>query len=363
MSAIAFALIDDVHIGPGTLLVGNFLSGSGLNECLCEELARRLSGSRRVLTASSRRRRIARLVDMLLTVWRDRDGYEVAHVDVFSGHAFFWAEAVCWALRRVGKPYVLTLRGGNLPSFARRWPARVRGLLESAEVVTTPSPYLLSEMASYAGRLELLPNPLEVAAYPFRARRELQPRLVWLRAFDRYYNAPMAPEVLAHLLPDFPEADLVMYGPDKGDGSLQDTQASARSAGVSERLRFPGRVPKCEVPLRLAEGDIFLNTANVDNTPVSVLEAMACGLCVVSTNVCGIPYLLRHEEDALLVPPRDPQTMADAVRRLLRDPELALRLSVNARKRTEQFDWSNILPRWESVLARATSARKGSAQL
>ena len=62
-------------------------------------------------------------------------------------------------------------------------------------------------------------------------------------------------------------------------------------------------------------GDIFLNTTGVDNAPVSVVEAMACGLCVVSTNVGGIPYLLEHEYDSLLVPSNDPAAMATAVRK------------------------------------------------
>lgn len=88
----------------------------------------------------------------------------------------------------------------------------------------------------------------------------------------------------------------------------------------------------------------------MDNAPVTVTEAMACGLCVVSTAVGGIPYLLTHEEDALLVPPNDPEAMAAAVRRILAEPGLARRLSENARKKTEKFDWSVILPQWEALL-------------
>ncbi|MBA3257451.1 MAG: glycosyltransferase family 4 protein, partial [Pyrinomonadaceae bacterium] len=90
---------------------------------------------------------------------------------------------------------------------------------------------------------------------------------------------------------------------------------------------------------------------NVDNAPVSVLESMACGLCVVSTNVGGIPYLLKHEEDALLVPPDDAQAMAAAVRRIYSEPGLAERLSRKGRAKVEQFDWSAILPQWEALLS------------
>jgi glycosyltransferase involved in cell wall biosynthesis len=66
--------------------------------------------------------------------------------------------------------------------------------------------------------------------------------------------------------------------------------------------------------------------------------------------VGGIPYLLDHERDALLVSPEDPEAMAAAVRRLLTEPGLAGRLSLNARAKVEGFDWSRILPRWNSLL-------------
>jgi glycosyltransferase involved in cell wall biosynthesis len=77
---------------------------------------------------------------------------------------------------------------------------------------------------------------------------------------------------------------------------------------------------------------------------------MACGLCIISTNVGGIPYLLEHEHDALLVPPDDPAAMAGAVRRLFTEEGLAERLSCNARRKVEQFDWLNVLPQWEAIL-------------
>src|SRR5581483_5520203 len=107
---------------------------------------------------------------------------------------------------------------------------------------------------------------------------------------------------------------------------------------------------KPEIPIRLNEFDIFLNTTNVDNTPVSVLEAMACGLCVVSTNVGGLPYLLRHEQDALLTAPGDAQAMASAVCRLLGEPKLGEQLSKAARAKVREHDWSVVLPQWQELL-------------
>jgi glycosyltransferase involved in cell wall biosynthesis len=339
---------------PGVLLIGNFLSGAGLSRGVCEDLAEHLSrGGWCIATTSSRPGRLARLRDMLATVWRERGSYDVAQVDVYSGPAFLWAEAVCRTLRWLGRPYVLTLHGGNLPNFARRWPRRVRRVLTGAAAVTTPSPYLQARMRPFREDLLLLPNALDVARYPFRLRTHALPRLIWLRAFHQIYNPSMAARVVALLARDVPDVQLTMIGPDKGDRSREATLREASRSGVADRILIRGRVPKSAVGEHVSSGDIFLNTTNIDNAPVSVMEAMACGLCVVSTNVGGIPYLLDDERDALLVPPNDPEAMAGAVRRILSDPDLAERLSRNGRQKVEAFDWSAVLPQWESVLSAA----------
>jgi glycosyltransferase involved in cell wall biosynthesis len=344
------------HRAP-VLLVGNFLSSSVGTRGVCEDLAVRLSQNGwPVLTTSDRPGRLHRLWEMLTTVWWKRNQFALAQVDVYSGPAFIWAELVATALRLVGKPYVLTLHGGNLPVFAERWPDRVRRLLRSAAAVTTPSLYLSERMTVYRSDLILQPNPLDLAAYEFRHRRNVAPRLSWLRAFCRVYNPSLAARVVALLAEEFPQLRLDMIGPDKHDGSLEAFVRTAEELEVSEQIEITGGIRKDDVSTYLNRGDIFLNTTNIDNTPVSVLEAMACGLCIVSTNVGGIPYLLKHEYNALLVPRDDPAAMAAAVRRLLAEPALAERISLNARRDVERFDWSIVLPRWEQLLAEAIPA-------
>jgi len=319
---------------------------------VCEDLAERLANNGwKGVTASRKRPRLLRLADMILTAVRHRHDYSVAQIDVFSGPAFVWAEAVCWTLRRLGKPYVLTLHGGNLPKFAARWPGRVKRLLSSAAAVTAPSGYLREKLEPYCRKINLIPNPIDIGRYPYRERSPAKPRLAWLRAFHEIYNPAMAVKVVAALAPEFPEVELSMVGPDKGDGSFERTGAEARRLGAEGRVKITGQVAKADVPRALAGADIFLNTSNVDNTPVSVIEAMACGLCVVSTNVGGMPHLLAQDQDALLVSPNDDAAMLQAVLRVLTEPGLAARLSHNARGTAEQLDWGRILPQWEALLS------------
>ena len=153
----------------GVLLVGNFFVSARGGRAVGEDLALRLSGSGwRVLTTSWRASRVLRLLDMVATCWRRRGQFEVACVDVFSGAAFVWAEAACLTLRLAGKPYVLALRGGNLPAFAKRHRRRVRSLLRSAACVVAPSSYLRDAMSSYRDDVLLQPNAIDVGAYPYQ---------------------------------------------------------------------------------------------------------------------------------------------------------------------------------------------------
>jgi L-malate glycosyltransferase len=293
---------------------------------------------------------LTRAFRMIATTWRRRKLFGFAIVDLFSGRAFLWGEAVCGILRWLRKPHLVVLRGGGLPDFARRHPWWVRRTLGGATIVAAPSVYLLEQMSRYRNGIALLPNALDVGSYPFVPRRHPRARLVWLRAFHRIYNPGLAVRVVASLAQRFPDVRLLMVGRDKGDGSLQKTQRLARELAAEDRVSFVGGVPKASVPNWLSRGDIFLNTTDVDNTPVSVLEAMACGLCIVSTNVGGIPDLLTDGLDALLVPPNNTEAMADAVGRILSEPELAERLSRGGRQKTKALDWSRVLPQWEDLI-------------
>jgi glycosyltransferase involved in cell wall biosynthesis len=332
------------------LLIGNFLSSSGGSRGVCEELALRLADDGAPVTSTSRQRnRVLRMLDMIHTVISQRRKYSVAQVDVFSGAAFRWAEMACATLRWLNKSYILTLHGGNLPEFAQRNPARVRRLLSSSKIVTAPSHFLLEKMSPYRSDLVLVLNALDIGRCPLRLRDHAKPSLVWLRAFHEIYNPSLAPKVLKLLIEKFPDAQLTMVGSDKKDGSWQRTIRIATELGVMDRICWQNGVKKKDVPSWLNRGDIFLNTTNVDNAPVSVIEAMACGLCVVSTNVGGLPYLLKDEHDALLVPAGDSARMAQSVELLLNDQNLTQKLSQNGRAKAELHDWSVVLPQWETL--------------
>jgi glycosyltransferase involved in cell wall biosynthesis len=168
-----------------------------------------------------------------------------------------------------------------------------------------------------------------------------------MRTFHPVWNPEMAVRVLALLRKDFPEATLTMAGDDT-QGLRRGVEQLADSLRLGDAVRFVGFLDMEGKAREGQEADIFLNTNRIDNMPVAVVEACAMGLPVVSTNVGGVPYLLRDGETALLVPSEDDAAMAAAVKRLLNEPGLAQRLSENGRRLAEESSWSRVLPLWES---------------
>ena len=335
------------------LLIGTHLPHRAGSRSVAEGMAERLQHRGFDLHLTSRLpSRVLRVMDLLVTTWVWRRRYDVAHVDVYSGAAFRWAEWAVRIIRRSGKPFVLTLRGGNLPAFARRYPRRVARLFSGAAAVTAPSAYLAEAMRAIKSDVRIIPNPIELEAYSYSERDSPRARLVWLRAFHRIYDPTLAVTVLAKVADHEKDAHLTMIGPDK-DGSMSVVRAEAKRLGVLHRIDFTGGVPKSDVPALLASADIFLNTTTIDNAPVSVLEAMATGLVVVSTAVGGIPYLIDDEGEGLLVPSGEPEAMANAVRRALYEPGLARRLSRGARSKAQTFGWDAVLPQWEALFLEA----------
>ena len=103
------------------------------------------------------------------------------------------------------------------------------------------------------------------------------------------------------------------------------------------------------------------NPSLVDNMPISVLEALASGVPVVSTHVGGVPHLVKHGETALLVPPNDPAAMADSIIRLLENPVLAAHLVANGLVHVKSFSWPAVRDRLLAAYAEATNARAAQA--
>lgn len=312
-------------------------------EVLAEHLA---ADGVAVRTTSGVVPRLRRAWDVARTVRSWRGEVDVVVVLGFSGPALALTELGVRSARRLGVPVVLWLHGGDLPDHAARRPRRVRRVLAAADRLVAPSPYLARLGALVGEPVELIPNVLPTPADP-RLRATARPRLLWMRTFHPLYRPELAVDAFARVRAAVPDATLTMAGQDKG--GVEAARRAVADAGLGDAVHFPGFLDPAGKAEAFADHDVFLNTTRTDNAPVSLLEAAAHGLVVVSTPAGGITELFHDGEDALLAP--DAPGLAAAVGRVLGDDGLAARLSAGGLALARTAEWGEVGPRWRRLLS------------
>lgn len=333
------------------LYIGNQLQGSSHNPTYISKLAPLLSAEGYGLkTASSLEHPFLRLLDMLGATLKYSYKTDLVIIDTYSTLNFYYALCVSQLCRLLKLPYICILHGGQLPQRLRSSPVLSRVVFKNAYLNVAPSHYLMQEFRLRGfNNLTYIPNVMDLHAPEISDRSYQQAKLLWVRSFAALYNPMMAIKVLEQLQGQAYESQLCMVGPEVS--GLQDH--CAQYAKEHElKVRFTGKLSRREWSSLSKDFNIFLNTSNVDNTPMSVLEAMALGLPVISSNVGGMPFLIEDGVDGLLVAPDDAEAMAQAVRKLLTDSQLRGSIIANAQKKAEQFTWKHIKQSWFEILGR-----------
>jgi colanic acid/amylovoran biosynthesis glycosyltransferase len=302
-----------------------------------------------VAYASSKQHKILRLLDMLRAVWTNRKTADYVLIDTYSTQNFYYAYAVSQLCRFFKLKYLPILHGGNLPNRLKKSPKLSAQLFNHAYALVSPSLYLKQafEAQGYPN-ITFIPNTIQIENYPYRQKTMDTPKLFWLRSFKALYNPKMAVAVVALLKDKGVDCALCMVGPDGGDGTLSEVKTLAKQHNIN--IDFKGKLSKPEWIALSKNYNIFVNTTNFDNMPVSVVEAMALGFPIVSTNVGGLPYLIEDGKTGLLVEANKATDMAASIERLITHPDLVATLSKNAREQALQFDWKQVAKQWETLL-------------
>jgi glycosyltransferase involved in cell wall biosynthesis len=271
---------------------------------------------------------------------------DVAHVFSASYASFLLAPLPAMAVARsLNKHVVLHYHSGEADDHLANWGALVHPWLRLAHHIVVPSVYLRDVFAKYGHDARVIPNVVDLSRFVYRERRPLGPRLLSTRNLEPHYRVDVIIQAYARLKPLVPEATLTIAGYGSEELRLRRLVSAARLEGV----RFVGKVDPKDMPRLYDEADIFLNASVVDNQPVSILEAFATGLPVVSTPTGDIGSLVNHQVTGLLVPPFDPDGLAHSVRWLLEHPDQAAEFAARAHAATAGYTWPAVRDAWAAV--------------
>lgn len=330
------------------LLVGSFLSVQKGTMGISEKIASSdLSANYQFILASSFLNPILRLSDMVLRTifYKGR----TIHIDVYSGLAFTYTRIISWIAVIRKKNLILTLRGGALPEFTGKRKQKVLSVLQRADVIQSPSKYLIHYFKSTGLEVDYLPNPIDLKRFPFNRDHVKPYTLLWVRAFTSIYNPEVPIRVLSEIIKEYPQATLTMVGPDKG---LQHkVEALATSLNLAHKVNFVGPVPNDELFTYYKTHHVYLNTTSYESFGVAVVEAAACGIPIVSNPVGEIPFLWQNEVDMLFAENNEIKNYHKRIKQLFESKELENKLTQNAFKKTREFDWELIKQQWIKLLS------------
>lgn len=268
-------------------------------------------------------------------IWlRARGKVDVAHINISQQGSAVRKVTLAYVARALGVPYMLHLHGSQFgrywgevgPFFAARLAATFADASRTlvlgrawAELIRSKAP---------GSRIEVLPN---ATWSPPQGRDPAAaqgcPHILFLGQIGARKGVPELVEALGRL-----GSDLAWRATIAGDGDVQGLEAQLAEAGIADRVAAPGWVGPEEVPRLLGDADILVLPSHDENLPLSVIEGMAHGLAVVTTPVGAIPDIITHRETGLLVPVGEPAALAQALDRLVRDPDLRASLGAAARR-------------------------------
>ena len=273
-------------------------------------------------------------------------GVDVVHVFSASYWSFLLAPVPAMVLARLfRKRVILNYHSGEAEDHLKRWGIWVHPWLGLAHEIVVPSEYLRQIFEHHGYRVRVVPNIVDTSRFYYRERFVLRPRLVSTRNLELHYRIDNTLKAFALVRAEYPEATLSIAGYGTEEPRLRSLGESLGSRGIC----FLNSVEFNKMPDLLDEADIFVNASVIDNQPVSILEALAAGLPIVSTATGDIGSMLCDGKAGVIVPPDDPVALGKEIIGLLKNPDRALILTRHGRKEVEKYQWSAVRTQWESV--------------
>ncbi len=200
------------------------------------------------------------------------------------------------------------------------------------------------------------PRAEDVAATREEAREALglDPTQRYVLTICRLMNWKRVDNILRALV-DLPEDVQLLVA---GDGDmLEPWKALAAELGLAGRARFLGNVPHAEIPTYIRAADVFVLNSEYEGLSHTLLEVMNLGTPIIASGVCGNPEVIEDGVNGLLVDPRDPGSLREALAKLLGDEELGRRFVAAGLERCPQFTREGTFSQVEAVLGRLAGAQ------
>ncbi len=270
---------------------------------------------------------------------------DVVHILTASNWAFYRSSLIILISKLLRKKVIIMPEGGT-EKFLRRRGFFAKPFLNLVDVICTYSGYLDKVYRKHGFETEITADFLS-SDFIYRERRQIKPVLLMTKALSPLYNFSCAIYSYIMILNYFPDAKLLIAGSDGPEGQRIRKIVQAYNL---DNVTLLGDVDYEQMPQLYNQADILLNTTTADNFPRCLLEAFASGLVVVASDVGGIPYMIKDNDNGILVESNNPREVALRIIKLLNHPYLGYEISRNAREIFEKkYTWEKIKPKLQKL--------------
>ena len=303
----------------------------------------RLPGILRKLQSIKYLRTIATSILYILNLLREARKFDVIHIFSASYLSFLIAPTPAILVSKLyGKKILLNYHSGEAEDHLRRWPRTTMPILGLVDKVVVPSEYLVRVFAKFGIESHAIFNIIDLDRFEFRQRTPLRPVFLSNRNLETHYGVDCILRAFAYIQREIPDAVLTVVG----DGSQRNALENLATELHLKRTNFTGRVEHDEIDRQYSASCIYLNASKIDNQPLSLLEAFACGLPVVTTDAGGIPDIVTDGVTGFMVPVGDYESLAARALELLADEPMAMRMTERARAECAKYTCAVVCPKW-----------------
>lgn len=331
--------------------IGNInskITGSiSYQESLSKELSKISTNEK--ISISSIKNKFFRILEIIWILTKNSNKTDLVIIHSFSTIAFYITLVTSLLCRLFKIKYIVLVHGGDYPNRIKKSPFFIKMIFKYSYLNISPSKYLQYEFANLGYDFKFIPNAIDLKLFKFKERIEFKPNLLWVRAFDKIYNPTMAVLVVFQLKNKYPNVKLWMVG-NKCDHSYDETVALINKLNLKDNIELTGVLSHKDWAELSQKADIFINTTNIDNMPVSVLQAMALGLPVFSTDVGGVKWLIDDKINGIKCSVGNIDEMSDKILYYLNNQKELSILSKNAMDIPLAFQWDLVLPLWKEIL-------------
>ncbi len=269
--------------------------------------------------------------------------YDIVRLHFLSGiRSFGYVLPVIVLGRFLGKRVVLRYDHNQAEAELESSGWWMLPLFKLCDRIVVSSKYVADRLGCYGVRAEVIPTAVDARLFIPREICFVQPRIIVSRSIEKRNNIACAIEAFGLVKQKYPRAEMVIAGDGSQRGELERLVAADRLNGVT----FTGRLDQHQRASCFAKADVYVNTSTIDGLPASLLEALAVGLPVITTDAGGIAAIITDRENGLIVRHNDPSMLADRIIELVESPELVTKLSEQAKASVNDYSWSQVDAKW-----------------